>query len=254
MARGSQVSKMGRFKRKRGSKWGSDAKKVRRLVADSDVKYRTYVPMIGRNVFGFPDKYVTRLRYADQFTLTSILNTYVDNTFRCNSLFDPDYTGIGHQPMYFDQMCGTSGTAPYGKYRVLGAKIKVTFSPQTAASVAGVSLNAPTVVGISMSNNPTSLITGVSSAIEESRSNTAILGDKGGGAVVRTITSTYSPGRDLGLDSGDDTLSAFFSASPAATMFWHVFKIDTTGTSSIVAFVEIDYLVEFFYRNDINQS
>lgn len=41
--------------------------------------------------------------------------------FRLNSLYDPDYTGTGHQPLGFDQWASV-----YDKYYVRRARIKVT--------------------------------------------------------------------------------------------------------------------------------
>lgn len=49
---------------------------------------------------GFPNSEVAKIRYSDQITITG--TTYAQNTFRGNSAFDPDESGIGHQPMYFD--------------------------------------------------------------------------------------------------------------------------------------------------------
>ena len=40
--------------------------------------------------------------------------------FRGNSCFDPDYTGTGHQPRYFDQYA-----AVYQKYKVTASSCKV---------------------------------------------------------------------------------------------------------------------------------
>lgn len=45
-------------------------------------------------------------------------NTYV---YSANGCFDPDVTGVGHQPMYFDNFA-----AVYGKYKVLWSKITIT--------------------------------------------------------------------------------------------------------------------------------
>lgn len=72
--------------------------------------------------YGFPDTYKTKLRYAGTYERTfdgvTGLNQYVWNL---NSLYDPDQTGTGAQPTYFDQL-----TAVYAKYRVYGCMIEVT--------------------------------------------------------------------------------------------------------------------------------
>lgn len=49
-------------------------------------------------------------------------------TFRMNSMYDPEFTGTGHQPQYYDTFLGANlTTAPYGRYVVKGARITATF-------------------------------------------------------------------------------------------------------------------------------
>lgn len=63
-----------------------------------------------------PSKFVTKLKYAEAVTVTGVgMQNY---RWRMNSLFDPNYTGGGHQPYGFDQLCGAPGIALYNRYRV----------------------------------------------------------------------------------------------------------------------------------------
>lgn len=61
-----------------------------------------------------------KLRYVQDVQLTSTAGAPGFYQFRANSLYDPDYTGTGHQPMRFDQMA-----AIYADYCVVGSKINV---------------------------------------------------------------------------------------------------------------------------------
>jgi len=65
---------------------------------------------------------MVKLTYADQIrldpTVGGVPKTYV---FRANSLFDPDYSFTGHQPLYYDQY-----SAIYKAYKVYGSKITIT--------------------------------------------------------------------------------------------------------------------------------
>ncbi len=92
------------------------------------------------NVIAFPrqfnalDPFPTQLRrqftYCTIVTLTSgngLLGT--QQAFRLNSLYDPDYTGAGHQPYGFDQMSGL-----YSKYRVDKVKFELLFTTPGAAN------------------------------------------------------------------------------------------------------------------------
>jgi len=65
----------------------------------------------------------TRIVYQDKFNLATSSGVGVQQVFRANSIFDFDYTGTGHQPMYRDQI-----VAMYQNYKVLGAKIKYQWS------------------------------------------------------------------------------------------------------------------------------
>lgn len=70
----------------------------------------------------FPKQLTNTVRYVDwlTFSFTSGLGTYV---FSANGLYDPNTTGTGHQPLYFDQLA-----AVYNHYTVLKSRIKVTFN------------------------------------------------------------------------------------------------------------------------------
>jgi len=69
----------------------------------------------------FPHRKVATLGYADVFSmLSSGLTVY---TYRLNSLYDPDETGVGNQPVGFDQLM-----ALYKYYRVIRAKVTCLFA------------------------------------------------------------------------------------------------------------------------------
>jgi len=65
----------------------------------------------------------TKLIYCDTKTVSP--GTSSDyHVFRLNNCYDPDYTGGGHQPAFFDRW-----TALYEKYKVVATKWVVTWSP-----------------------------------------------------------------------------------------------------------------------------
>jgi len=70
----------------------------------------------------FPKQLFNTLRYVDWFTFnfTSGLGTYI---FSANSLYDPNTSGTGHQPLGFDQLA-----AIYNHYTVLKSRIKCQFN------------------------------------------------------------------------------------------------------------------------------
>lgn len=53
-----------------------------------------------------------RMNYSDIYTLTeAAAGAGVFQVIRTGDVYDPDFTGLGHQPMYFDQLCTSAG--PY---------------------------------------------------------------------------------------------------------------------------------------------
>ena len=65
---------------------------------------------------GIPLSRTVKLRYSQQVSMSNPVGGAVHN-FRANSLYDPDLTGVGGQPLGFDQMA-----ALYNHYVVLGSK------------------------------------------------------------------------------------------------------------------------------------
>lgn len=66
-----------------------------------------------------PQSTNVKLKYAESFAVASPIPQLLN--FRIGSLYDPDYTGVGHQPMGFDQW-----SAFYDRYRVNAIKMRVT--------------------------------------------------------------------------------------------------------------------------------
>lgn len=63
-----------------------------------------------------------RHEYDEILTMTSNTGTPASYQFRCNGMFDPNHTGTGIQPLYFDQM-----TAIYNHYVVFKSTFLVEF-------------------------------------------------------------------------------------------------------------------------------
>lgn len=77
---------------------------------------------------GFPQSAKTQHTYGATVSLDPGLASYASHSFRANSLFDPDLTGAGHQPLGFDQY-----NAIYSQYTVTKTRIKVTVLKDDAA-------------------------------------------------------------------------------------------------------------------------
>jgi len=96
-------------------------KKSRRKTTTRRRSTYTRVPgvvALGRNAI--PPIISNTMVYGERFifSTSSGFGTYL---FSCNGLYDPNVTGIGHQPHYFDQL-----SELYDHYRVVSSKITVT--------------------------------------------------------------------------------------------------------------------------------
>lgn len=200
-----------------------------------------------RNIYGFPDSTITRVRYVDNLTLTSTSNALAKTVFRMNSLYDPDYTNTGHQPLYYDQL-----SALYGKYTVLGSKIKV-YASYTAAT-AGSGSVGPVLVGI-VGDDDASASSTLTTLQETSTSvYRQLIRQDGGGKEYLTLT--YSPMKNLGLPADDDTVGASVSTNPTSAYYAVVYVQDLglSTASSVMLTCEIEYTVKFSRLKDVTQS
>lgn len=84
---------------------------------------------------GMPPTLRKRLKYCELIHIdpgAGLLNNYV---FSANSIFDPNVTGTGHQPLYTDEIY----SAGYEHATVTASTIKVTYlNPNTTAQIPGV--------------------------------------------------------------------------------------------------------------------
>lgn len=79
---------------------------------------------------GFPKQLTTMLKYSDTFNMTSTSGATATYYLSCNGIFDPNITGTGHQPLYYDQLM-----AIYDQWVVIGSKITYRIVPYTVQNV-----------------------------------------------------------------------------------------------------------------------
>lgn len=236
-----QVSALG--KRKRSDGQMTRSVKSRRSVRKGTKKGLGRVTALSPNDFGFPDRLQTKLVYGDVVTLDITAGAVDYHTFRLNSLFDPDYTGVGHQPQWFDQL-----SAVYRNYRVKGAKITANFMTNFTDTTSGT--YGPWLVGITTQNQTTLSAATVASLTEDANGVNGVLGAKQGSNNIKTLSNTFSPSRDLGLDAMDSDLSALTSTNPAQQLYAHCWAIEmgSVNSSVIKVRVKIEFTCEFFNR------
>jgi len=73
---------------------------------------------------GFGNKKLVKLRYVEEFQLDTGLASTLTQIYRANSVFDPNFTWVGHQPMMFD-----GWATLYNRYVVFGSRASCVYTP-----------------------------------------------------------------------------------------------------------------------------
>ncbi len=195
-----------------------------------------------RGPTGFPDSEIATIRYCDEIALSPGA-AYGQYTYRGNSCFDPDETGVGHQPLYYDQY-----SAVYSKYKVISSRCRVTAANYNATASASIVL-------VPSSNILT--VTSYTIAMEQPYAKrTELLPISTRGGVKSTITSTMSTQKILGLSKmqlSSEDYSATTGATPSSVWYWNIAAFDVSAVS-VRFLVDLEYRVLFYDRVAINPS
>lgn len=214
--------------------------KKRNRVLSTRRRYPRYRPLA---LAGQPTGGRTvRLRYTDKVSLTTTAGVVGTYAFRANSIFDPDYTGTGHQPLGHDQWA-----IFYNHYRVLGSKITVTMN--TNGSFEG-------VMGILLDDD-TTVPTKASTIIEHGRGRYKYIGDTW--KTGSTLSNKYSARKFHNVADVKDVgrLRATFGTNPTEAAYYHVWfdTFDNTANpGENIFFVTIDYIVSMEEPKTIAES
>lgn len=204
---------------------------ARRPVQSSGIITRYNGSMNTFNVF--PNHKMVSLKYCQTVNFTSGIGGLAgtENIFRLNGMFDPDFTGVGHQPYGHDELATL-----YRFYRVMGVTVTVDF----------VNMSGPGTVGWAMLQTPKS--TWASNGI-----NPDALREKPGSVMGMpnwnssnrcTIDFGY---RRISEISGvteaqvenDDEYAALFGADAFQTPFLRVNLADLSGASGATAAAQV---------------
>jgi hypothetical protein len=166
--------------------------------------------------------------------------TFDDYQFNLNSIYDPNRTAAGHQPLGYDQW-----TNFYNRYRVWGCRVKIVWVSGDTGYRS---------VGMCPTNSTTALVAG--SGQEQPNSKFSMLSSNTG--MGRTsLSATYDLPRLTGRSrvnyAGADGVAALFGASPGELAILHVFA---EGAANIVMTfaIHLEFDVELYDRTELSQS
>jgi hypothetical protein len=204
----------------------SDAKKQKKEGHEAHM-----IPGVdGQTVWAFPNTIISKLRYVQYLTLTSTTGSMASNYFRANSLFDPDQTGTGHQPLYRDTYASI-----YNHYKVLGAKITVRachVTPETTATALAFGI-------VGEDDNAASSTS--ETRMEQSNSSYALIGKNS----KATLFATFEPNEMFGAGGADDNTAMGSNATEEWYFVVWAASADGASSNKLNCIVEIDYTVRF---------
>jgi len=184
----------------------------------------------------FPAKITARMRYSTTIYLTPGLGSTDSYLFRCNSIHDPDATGIGHQPYGHDTYQNI-----YNHYNVRSSTITMTAtSPRSA------------VFGITLTDDGT--VQGNYDTVGEVKNT--VIGTCQDNAESVTIAQKFNVNKSFDVPFQKAT-SASFGATPAEQMFFHCWakgpRSDVVGSPNSFL-ITVTYLVDMWELRDLGQS
>lgn len=206
------------------------------------VKNTTY--QIAKNMSGpLANRMITKMKFVEHTTLDANVGAIAHHVYRANGMFDPNYTGVGHQPYGFDQMLGTSATTGfYQKYRVLGSKITASFSSYTAGA------GDTNVVGIQLVDEATPISTSTFDILEQGKSKYKIMTRMGGSKDLVKVTKGFGGTSYFGPNYKTDAIyQALYNADPSGQAYFIVFCGPINPGDNPIAInvlVTLEYIVE----------
>nr|AGA18295.1 hypothetical protein [uncultured marine virus] len=211
-------------------------KLVRMTKLKKALKKRKYTKRYG----DMPDHLFVELNYADTVNLNSAVVGYVEHTFALNDLFDPDVTGVGHQPLGRDEY-----RELFSRYQVSECKYEVWANQNQSTQ---------SIVGCVPTRRSTAL-TSRTEAMEHPGSVVKMLG-------TRNIENgIYMTGK-INIENfdrfytNDLEYGAEFDASPAKRSFLKIFVADVAGGTTVNAnfIVRLTFKAKVFERRNLLQS
>jgi hypothetical protein len=184
----------------------------------------------------------TRLKFTQRLNMTSTLGVSSAFQYSLNGLFDPYVTGVGAQPEGFDEWM-----AMYTAYRVVTSKLTVKSGSVGATSATG---------SFWMVIVPKNIVTTYTTMADAAAAPFAVSKIYQQGSPAVTWKQTMSVATIVGVPPSailaESGYSGTASANPSGTTYWDVYieSADTTSTVTANAVVELEYVVDFYDKDN----
>lgn len=196
------------------------------------------------NRFPLPKKFLFKTRYVQSVTIDpSAGGIAASHVFRLNSLYDPDYTTSGHQPVGFDQIMPM-----YNHYTVIGARARIEFTNRDNSYSQRVFAHV---------RDSPATITNTSELIENGQCRWTTLGMGPSGQANRMLTMNFSAKKFFGKNVlVEHDYRGTEATDPTECAYLHVTAEPTIGVDSgaIVVLVVLEYIAVLHEPKTLAQS
>lgn len=201
-------------------------------------KRKQTTTLVNKSLQPFPSRFIIKQKYNESFAL-SALNGYTQ-VMNLNSVFDPNRTGIGHQPYGYDQM-----TPIYNRYRVISCSYVLMAYSATSTIRYGC-----------IPANDTPPINNMSELCEHPRSRWKLQLPGGNTQYLKGRVSLPAlMGRTTAQYMADDRYQAEVGTNPQELALLYITGQSMgDGASDFVLNVSLEYTVEYFDPKPIDQS
>lgn len=228
-----------RYRRRRGPRRNRRAKARRKYARSSRYVTKTV---------GFPQKMYVKLVYTERYDAHTNSAVYDKVVFRGNGCYDPNQSGVGHQPMYWDTY-----TTIYSSYRVLASSIKVNAVNHSGGSALQYCIYPSIAIDT---------VTDISEAREQPYARTSALigvgavSPDGNGYGTKHYMKTR---RTFGITKaqfGSSNWASAINTNPSSQWYWNILAqaLNSSAATPWSANIKIIYYVEFFDRPTASQS
>lgn len=202
--------------------------------------YRSNASGMTKAITGFPAKMTVTLPYIISGRVNPGVVAYNDQVIRLNGVYDPDFSGAGHQPRGFDQW-----SLVYTQYRVSRVDVNVLVRQRASH---GINVRA-------IPNNQSAAL-GSDFNLGEFMAHT-YLGQTASNTPPLQRKLRFHPHKVLGMSwqqyIGADTTGSLISTTPADECYLHlvVQQVDQATVLDFEYEVQVLYRVTFFDRANL---
>lgn len=200
--------------------------------------------LVNSSLRPIPARFITKHKYAEAVTVSAA--GIAGYKWNLNSLFDPNRSGIGHQPYGYDQLAGL-----YNRYRVISCKYVMSC----------ISDSGNIQVAVLPANESLSLIGNVSEARENPRAKYIVQTPTSGGTLKVLKGNVYLPalvGATKTQYMSDDRYQAIVGNSPTELAVLNAYaqglNDDPTFNANPTFNILLEYTVEWFDVTTQDQS